>query len=179
MPLSKIQLKPGINREVTTYTNEGGWVDGNKIRFRFGFPEKIGGWVRKSSKSFLGFCRALHPWVALSNDQYIGVGTEVKYYIERGGGYNDITPIASSNLLNRNISIQVLGTVATGAIGSVTKSEDQVYLTGVAGAGGVGTVYVGVDGGTVVVIGEASGATVSVTGVTGGGGVGAVTVEVN
>jgi len=96
MPLSKIQLKPGINREVTSYTNEGGWYDGNKIRFRFGFPEKIGGWVRKSSKSFLGICRALHPWVTLSNEQYIGVGTSLKYYIERGGGYNDITPIRAT-----------------------------------------------------------------------------------
>jgi hypothetical protein len=96
MPLSKIQLKPGINREVTTYTNEGGWFDGNKIRFRFGFPEKIGGWVRKSSKSFLGICRALHPWVTLSNEQYIGVGTSLKYYVERGGGFNDITPIRAT-----------------------------------------------------------------------------------
>lgn len=98
MPLSKIQLKPGINREVTSYTNEGGWYDGNKIRFRFGFPEKIGGWVRKSSKSFLGFCRALHPWVTLSNEQYIGVGTSLKYYVERGGGYNDITPIRATTV---------------------------------------------------------------------------------
>jgi hypothetical protein len=96
MPLAKIQLKPGINREVTTYTNEGGWFDGNKIRFRFGFPEKIGGWVRKSSKSFLGTCRALHPWVTLSNEQYIGVGTSLKYYVERGGGYNDITPLRAT-----------------------------------------------------------------------------------
>jgi hypothetical protein len=96
MPLAKIQLKPGINREVTTYTNEGGWFDGNKIRFRFGFPEKIGGWVRKSSKSFLGTCRALHPWVTLSNEQYIGVGTSLKYYVERGGGFNDITPLRAT-----------------------------------------------------------------------------------
>jgi hypothetical protein len=96
MPLTKIQLKPGINREVTSYTNEGGWYDGNKIRFRFGFPEKIGGWVRKSSKSFLGLCRALHPWVTLSSEQYIGVGTSLKYYIERGGGYNDITPLRAT-----------------------------------------------------------------------------------
>jgi hypothetical protein len=169
MPLSKIQLKPGINREVTSYTNEGGWYDGNKIRFRFGFPEKIGGWVRKSSKSFLGTCRALHSWVTLSNEQYIGVGTNLKYYVERGGGFNDITPIASSNLLNKNISIQVLGTSATGGVGSPVKNESQVYPNGVAGSGGVGTVYVGVDGGTVIVIGEAAGATGLVGSVTLGG----------
>ena len=93
MPLAKFQFRPGINREITNYSNEGGWFDGDKIRFRFGYPEKIGGWERKSSKSFLGFCRALHPWVTLSNEQYIGVGTSLKYYIERGGGYNDITPL--------------------------------------------------------------------------------------
>jgi hypothetical protein len=96
MPLAKFQFRPGINREITSYSNEGGWFDGNKIRFRFGFPEKIGGWQRKSTKSFLGVCRALHPWVTLSNDQYIGVGTSLKYYIERGGGYNDITPIRTT-----------------------------------------------------------------------------------
>jgi len=58
MPLAKFQFRPGINREITSYSNEGGWFDGNKIRFRFGFPEKIGGWQRKSTKSFLGVCRA-------------------------------------------------------------------------------------------------------------------------
>ena len=96
MPLAKFQFRPGINREITNYSNEGGWFDGDKIRFRFGYPEKIGGWQRKSSKSFLGVCRALHPWVTLDNEQYIGVGTSLKYYIERGGGYNDITPIRTT-----------------------------------------------------------------------------------
>jgi len=96
MPLAKFQLRPGINREITNYSNEGGWFDGDKIRFRFGFPEKIGGWVRNDSSSFLNVCRALHPWVTLSNEQYIGLGTTAKYYIERGGGYNDITPIRAT-----------------------------------------------------------------------------------
>jgi len=96
MPLAKFQFRPGINREITNYSNEGGWFDGDKIRFRFGYPEKIGGWQRKSTKSFLGISRALHPWVTLDNDQYIGVGTSVKYYIERGGGYNDITPLRNT-----------------------------------------------------------------------------------
>lgn len=93
MPLVKLQLRPGINREVTNYSNEGGWHDGDKIRFRFGFPEKIGGWTRKSNLSFLNMCRALHPWVTLSNEQLIGVGTTHKYYVERGGGFEDITPL--------------------------------------------------------------------------------------
>jgi hypothetical protein len=96
MPLAKFQLRPGINREITNYSNEGGWFDGDKIRFRFGFPEKIGGWEKKSSQSFLGVCRALHPWVTLALEQYIGVGTSFKYYIERGGGFNDITPIRAT-----------------------------------------------------------------------------------
>jgi hypothetical protein len=93
MPLTKLQFRPGINREITNYSNEGGWRDGDKIRFRFGFPEKIGGWVKKSSNSFLGACRALHPWVTLSGNRLIGVGTSSKYYVEQGGGYNDITPL--------------------------------------------------------------------------------------
>lgn len=93
MPLTKLQFRPGINREITNYSNEGGWRDGDKIRFRFGYPEKIGGWVKKSAKSFLGACRALHPWVTLSSDKLIGVGTSSKYYVEQGGGYNDITPL--------------------------------------------------------------------------------------
>lgn len=93
MPLTKLQFKPGVNREVTSYTNEGGWFDMDKVRFRFGYPEKLGGWERYSQPSFLGTCRALHPFVALDGNKYIGVGTNLKYYIEQGGGYNDITPI--------------------------------------------------------------------------------------
>lgn len=93
MPLTKLQFRPGINREVTSYTNEGGWYDCDKVRFRYGFPEKIGGWQKLSSTTFLGTCRALHPWVALSGERYLGVGTHLKYYINEGGGYSDITPI--------------------------------------------------------------------------------------
>lgn len=96
MPLAKFQFRPGINRDVTNYSNEGGWFDGDKVRFRFGFPEKIGGWEKQSPTSFLGLCRALHPWVSLSNELYLGVGTSSKYYIERGGGFTDITPIRST-----------------------------------------------------------------------------------
>ena len=93
MPLSKLQFKPGVNREVTAYTNEGGWFDIDYVRFQKGFPEKIGGWQKRSSNSFLGSCRALHPWVALNRDQYLGLGTNLKYYIDEGGFYNDITPL--------------------------------------------------------------------------------------
>jgi len=93
MPLTKLQFKPGINRETTSYSNEGGWFDGDKIRFRAGFPEKIGGWIKQSGNSFLGSCRALFSWVALAGDSYLGLGTHLKYYINEGGDYNDITPI--------------------------------------------------------------------------------------
>ena len=95
MPFTKLQFKPGVNRETTSYTNEGGWFDCDKVRFRFGFPEKIGGWQRTNS-FFLGTCRALHPWIALDSSNYLGVGTNVKYYINEGGGYYDITPIRST-----------------------------------------------------------------------------------
>lgn len=90
---TKLQFRPGINRETTSYTNEGGWYDCDKIRFRYGVPEKIGGWFPISGNTFLGTCRALHPWVALDGTQFMGVGTNLKYYIEEGGSLNDITPI--------------------------------------------------------------------------------------
>ena len=89
----------------------------DKVRFRFGYPEKIGGWEKSSSTYFLGTCRALHPWVALNGERYLGVGTHLKYYINEGGGYNDITPIrvttsagdvtfsASANTLGANVAI--------------------------------------------------------------------------
>lgn len=93
MPLAKLTFRPGINRETTSYANEGGWRDGDKIRFRFGFPEKIGGWQKLSGRSFLGTARALHPWTALDGTTYAGVGTHLKYYLEEGGGFNDITPV--------------------------------------------------------------------------------------
>ena len=93
MPLQKLQFRPGANRETTSYTNEGGWFDCDKVRFRFGTPEKIGGWSKYSGKSFLGTCRAIKPFVALAGESYLGVGTHLKYYINEGGGYNDITPL--------------------------------------------------------------------------------------
>lgn len=96
MPLSKLQFRPGVNREVTEYTNEGGWFDSDKVRFSKGYPEKIGGWQKRGTDTFLGTCRALHPWVTLDRDQFIGVGTSEKYYIDRGGVYNDITPLRST-----------------------------------------------------------------------------------
>tara|TARA_R100000149_G_scaffold42476_2_gene16577 strand:- start:400 stop:2538 length:2139 start_codon:yes stop_codon:yes gene_type:complete len=93
MPLTKLQFRPGINQELTSYSNEGGWRDCDKIRFRFGYPEKIGGWAKLSSSTYLGSARSLHNWIALDGSNYLGVGTHLKYYIEEGGGFNDITPL--------------------------------------------------------------------------------------
>jgi hypothetical protein len=93
MPLQKIQLKPGVNRENTRYTNEGGWYESDKVRFRQGTPEKIGGWVQLSTKRFLGVCRSIWSWATLGGAPLKGVGTNIKFYIERGGDYYDITPL--------------------------------------------------------------------------------------
>jgi len=93
MPLQKLLLKPGVNRENTRYTSEGGWYECDKIRFRQGTPEKIGGWTQQSDYRFLGTCRGLLNWVTLDGTDLMGVGTNLKYYVERGTVFNDITPI--------------------------------------------------------------------------------------
>ena len=116
MALTKLQFKPGINRETTSYSNEGGWFDGEKIRFRAGYPEKIGGWKKATTVSFLGGCRALHTWVSLTNDQFTGIGTHLKYYLKYGQTLKDITPLrrtatsgisfsAKANTLSANITV--------------------------------------------------------------------------
>jgi len=99
MPLQKLQLKPGVNRENTRYTNEGGWYESDKVRFRQGTPEKIGGWQRISANTFLGICRSLWNWVTLAGQNLLGIGTSVKFYVENGGAYYDITPIRTENTL--------------------------------------------------------------------------------
>ena len=138
MPLSKLQFKPGVNREVTAYTNEGGWFDVDYVRFQKGFPEKIGGWQKRSANSFLGSCRALHPWVSLSLDQYLGVGTSLKYYIDEGGYYNDITPIRVTTSAGDVTFSAVTGssviTVSDTAHGAVV--NDFVTFSGAASLGG-------------------------------------------
>ena len=93
MPLQKLQFRPGVNREGTTLANEGGWYDCDKVRFRSGYPEKIGGWAVTSYTTFLGVCRSLWNWVTLKSYNLMGVGTNLKFYIESGGAYYDITPI--------------------------------------------------------------------------------------
>jgi len=96
MPLTTLNFKPGINKEETDYSNENGWVDANLIRFRKGRPEKIGGWQKLSTSSYLGSARGLHSWISLGGTRYLGLGTTVKYYVEEGETYNDITPIRAT-----------------------------------------------------------------------------------
>jgi hypothetical protein len=98
MPLQKLQFRPGVNREGTSLSNEGGWFDCDKVRFRSGYPEKIGGWAALSYNTFLGFARSLWNWVTLKQYNLLGVGTNLKFYVESGGEYYDITPIRETNL---------------------------------------------------------------------------------
>ena len=116
MPLTKLQFKPGINREITKYSNEGGWVDCDKIRFRFGYPEKFGGWEKMSSNTYEGTARRLHNWLALDGSNFLGVGTHLKYYIEEGGTFNDVTPIRSSTTNSTTFS-------ATNGSANITVTE--------------------------------------------------------
>ena len=102
MPLQKILFKPGVNRENTRYTTEGGWYECDKIRFRQGTPEKIGGWTRVSPNTFLGICRSLWNWVTLLGQNLLGVGTNLKFYVSQGGAYYDITPIRATSTINAN-----------------------------------------------------------------------------
>jgi hypothetical protein len=125
MPLSKIQFKAGVNRETTSYGSENGWHDSDLIRFRKGRPEKMGGWERLSSNPILGTGRSLHVWAALDGSKYMGLGTETKFYIEEGGGYNDVTPIRSTATLGADplrtgSAGSALVTVTAGSHGSVT-----------------------------------------------------------
>lgn len=96
MPLQKFIFKPGINKELTAYANEGGWFDSNLVRFRKGLPEKIGGWEKRTPSTFTSRSRALHAWTALNGTQYVGIGATQKYYLLDGTAYFDITPIRST-----------------------------------------------------------------------------------
>ena len=93
MPLIKYQFKAGVVREGTAYTAEGGWYNSDKVRFRSGHPEKIGGWEKYSSNTFLGSARSLYNYASASGTHYIGIGTNLKFYVADGVTYNDITPI--------------------------------------------------------------------------------------
>lgn len=109
MPLQPIVFKPGINREVTSYANEGGWFDCDKVRFRFGLPERIGGWIRLGLQRFQGVARAMINWVTLDSNNNLGIGTHLKYYIEQGETFYDITPIRAASTINADPFATTLG----------------------------------------------------------------------
>ena len=143
MPLAKFNFKAGINKEETDYSNEGGWVDGNFIRFRKNRAEKIGGWVKYSTSAFLGIARALHQWISLAGTRLTGIGTTLKYYIESGGNYTDVTPI-------RKTSTNSITFAATNGSSTITATDsshgavdnDFVTISGAVSLGGLITAAV-------------------------------------
>ena len=142
--IKALKFRPGINREVTSYSNEGGFFDGDKIRFRMGFPEKIGGWEKYSPNQYLGSARRLHNWIGLDSSNFLGIGTHLKYYIEEGTTFNDITPIRQTtsagdvtfSASNGSTTITVTDT-SHGAV-----ENDFVTFSGAASLGGVITATV-------------------------------------
>ena len=139
MPLTKLQFRPGITKDTTAYTNTGGWFSMDKVRFRAGFPEKIGGGEKNYPLSFLGICRALHPWRTLISELLIGVGTNLKYYINEGGTFNDITPIrytaaAGDAVFSATNGSSTLTVTTTADHGAVT--NDFVTFSGAVSLGG-------------------------------------------
>jgi len=139
MPLQKLQLRPGVNREGTTLANEGGWFECDKVRFRSGFPEKIGGWAALSYSTFLGVARSLWNWVTLKSYNLLGVGTNLKFYVESGGAYYDITPIRFTSDPGDVTFAAVDGSstiTATNTSGSGFITGDFVTFTGAVSLGG-------------------------------------------
>jgi len=143
MPLTKLQFKPGIVSDITSYSNEGGYVDGNKIRFRLGFPEKIGGWVKANENTYQGTARSIHNWSALDGSNFLGLGTTFKYYIEEGGTFNDITPDRATTTNGITFSAtngSAIITATDSAHGAV--EGDFVTISGAASLGGTITAAV-------------------------------------
>ena len=138
MPLQKLQLKPGVDRENTRYAAEGSWYETDKVRFRRGMPQKIGGWVRLSSATFLGVCRSMLNWVTLQRQNLVSVGTNLKYYIERGGAYFDVTPIrATATLTNPFTTTSGSATVLVTDTAHGALQNDFVTFSGASAVGGL------------------------------------------
>ena len=147
MAFIKLQFKPGVNRDQTDYSNEGGWYECDKIRFRSGYPEKLGGWVKATPTPFAGVCRQMWNWITTFSDDLLALGTNEKVYIEVAGNYNDITPLrtanptmgspATNNCVNTTNGSAVITINLTTAHDAVTGSY--VQISGVAGStiGGV------------------------------------------
>ena len=121
MPLKKLDFKPGVNRERTRYSNEGGWYECNNIRFRQGLPEKIGGWTRINIFKFEGIARSLFSWVSLGGQNLLGIGTNLKFIIESGGNYNDATPLRATTSAG-DVTFKALQTTLSTAVTSTSAS---------------------------------------------------------
>jgi hypothetical protein len=139
MPLKKLTLKAGVNQENTRYTNENGWYVSDKMRFRQGTPEKIGGWLRISANTFLGVCRSLWNWVTLAGINLIGVGTSSKFYLEQSGSYYDITPIRDTATLTNPFALTASTTVTVTDTAHGAITGDYVTFYGASNIGGGGT----------------------------------------
>ena len=138
MPLQKLQLKPGVDRENTRYAAEGSWYETDKVRFRRGMPQKIGGWVRLSAATFLGVCRSMLNWSTLQRQNLVSVGTNLKYYIERGGAYFDVTPIrATATLTNPFTTTSGSATVLVTDTAHGALEGDFVTFSGASAVGGL------------------------------------------
>jgi len=143
MPLTKLQFTPGINKEMTDLMDKGGWSDGNLVRFRKGLPEKIGGWTKAVTGSYLGTGRALTAWVDLDYTKYLGLGTTFKYYVNSGSDFGDITPI-------RSTTTNGIVFAATNGSATITATDDDhgavvndfVTISGAASLGGLITAAV-------------------------------------
>lgn len=141
MPFIKLQFRPGINRDNTNYTNEGGWWDCDKIRFRSGFPEKIGGWIKATSESYIGVARSLLNWITSYSDNLLAVGTNKKVYLEAGGNFYDITPIratfSSTDTDNCFATTDGENDVTVSITGHGANDGDYVTFSGASAVGGV------------------------------------------
>ena len=141
MPLQKLQFKPGLNRDQTNYTNEGGWNNCDKIRFRSGYPQKIGGWLRYGTFVVAGICRQVFNWITTASDNYLALGTSKKLYIEAGQILNDITPIRATftTPATDNCFTTVNGskTVTVTIVAHGATDGDYVTFSGAVAVGGI------------------------------------------
>lgn len=138
MPLQQLKFKPGIDKEATVYSNEGGWYEMDKVRFRAGYPEKIGGWSKLSNNTFIGVCRSLFSWVNLSQELFTSVGTNIKYYIEQGGIYYDVTPLRATTAAG-DVTFAAVNGTATITVTDASHGAavgDYVTFSGAASLGG-------------------------------------------
>ena len=129
MPLQKLQFRAGVNREGTTLSNEGGWFDCDKVRWRSGYPEKLGGWAADSYNTFLGVCRSLWNWITLKGANLLGVGTNLKFYIESGGTYYDITPIKNTTSGTATFAATAGSNILTVTDGTASGLSEDSFVT--------------------------------------------------